>query len=488
MGWHFWKPPVFDDDDTTRLAALLHTLLLAVIVVLSVYMLSQVGKRGYTTFSFFISANGALILVSMALLIIMRRGYVRAAATAILVFAWLNITAQIWVYGGTRDASFAAYSIVLAAAGLLLTYWHCLAFTVMSILAGFGMAYAETIGMLPYQPDPPYQLWVDHSLNFVLLTAILLLIRTSLDTALQRARRGEQALQERNRELEAIRATLEERVAERTHRLTEQNAQLQAQINERQQAEAALQEALEREREMLDDVRLNLSLALPHELRTPLNTVLGFSELLVRPEIFSEPERVAQYAENLRKGAARLHRVVENALLYANLRFLRYTDTTMSTRLTRAYSVKYIVESVATHCAERVGRSDDLRLDLHDFRVYAQPEHVKKILTELLDNAFKFSQPGTPVSVKTQVHDRCYALYIVDQGRGMTARQIQAIGGYVQFERRYYEQQGIGLGLVLASLLTQLEGGELTFSSEKDAGTCVRLRFECFPEQEAECA
>lgn len=480
---HILKPPKFDNEDTTRLAALLHAMLLAVIVLLSIYVVGQFANRNYTILSFFVWANGLLILFSIGLLLLMRRGHVRLAAAAMLVISWIDITAQTWVYGGTRDASFAAYVLVIAASGLLLDWWFCLGFAAASIVNGGILAYAESIGLLPYRPDPPAQLWMDHSLNFVLLTAIILLIRRSLSAALKRARHGEQAVLEKNWELEAIRASLEERVAERTRRLEEQNARLQSEIEQHHQAQSALQEALDREREMLDDVRLNLSLALPHELRTPLNSILGFSELLLNPATLPESDRIVRYAAGIHSGATRLHKLIENTLLYANLRFLHYTsDQAASTRLIRAYSVKDIITSIARQCAKQSGREADLLIEIEDFRIYAQPGHFKKILNELLDNAFKFSQAGTPVTITTRAHERCYALDISDQGRGMSPEQIRAIGGYSQFERQHYEQQGIGLGLVIASLLAQLEGGEMTFTSEKNQGTCVRLRFECFPE------
>jgi signal transduction histidine kinase len=122
-------------------------------------------------------------------------------------------------------------------------------------------------------------------------------------------------------------------------------------------------------------------------------------------------------------------------------------------------------------------------MEIEDVRIYVLPKHFKKILTEILDNAFKFSKAGTPVRLTTQahVHDQFYTIDITDQGRGMSPEEIEAIGGYVQFERKHYEQQGMGLGLVIASLLTQLEGGNLTLHSEKDRGTRVRLRFVCTP-------
>jgi signal transduction histidine kinase len=475
------KPPIFEGEDKTRIAGLLHMMLLCLIVFLSAYTLIQILRGENTDLSSFLAANGTLIALSVGLLIFMRRGYVRAAGVCFMLFSWIDITAQAWLFGGTRDASFAAYGIVIVASGLLLGRWLCISFAALSVIAGWSLAYAETAEIIGFAPDPPYMLWIDHSLNFVLLTTVVVLITNSLNAALERARRDERELAAKNRELQAIRASLEERVAERTQQLADQNAQLQQEIDERQQAQAALQEALDREHKMLEDVRLNLSLALPHELRTPLSSILGLSEILLQSQPLPAPDRIMKYADGIHQGAVRLQRLVENTLLYANLRFLQYAQRESNhMHLEMSHAIKGVIISLAQQCARTARRHDDLVLGVvDDRRIRIIPEHLRKILTELFDNAFKFSKAGTSVRITTKVSGPWYTLNIEDQGRGMTAEQMRAVEGYMQFERRLYEQQGMGLGLIIASLLTQLERGTLTIESEKGQGTVVHLTFAC---------
>jgi signal transduction histidine kinase len=475
------KPPIFEDEDKTRIAGLLHMMLLCLIVFLGAYTLIQILRNESTDLSSFLTANGTLIGLSAGLLIFMRKGYVRAAGTCFMLFSWINITVQAWLFGGTRDASFAAYGIVIVASGLLLDRWLCIGFAALSVIAGWSLAYAETVEIIAFAPDPPYMLWIDHSLNFVLLTTVVILIANSLNAALARARRDERELAEKNRELQAIRVSLEDRVAERTQQLAEQNTQLQQEIEERQQAQAALQEALDREHKMLEDVQLNLSLALPHELRTPLSSILGLSELLLQSQSLPTPDKLMKYADGIHQGAVRLQRLVENTLLYANLRFLHYAQRDSNhTYREMSHVIKGVIISLAQQCARTARRQNDLVLGvIDDRRIRIVPEHLRKILMELFDNAFKFSEAGTSVRVTTQVKGSWYTLHIADQGRGMTAEQMRAIEGYMQFERRHYEQQGMGLGLIIAHLLTQLERGTLTIESEKGQGTAVHLTFAC---------
>ena len=92
-----------------------------------------------------------------------------------------------------------------------------------------------------------------------------------------------------------------------------------------------------------------------------------------------------------------------------------------------------------------------------------------------MDNAFKFSKPGSRVQVQAETRDLGYQLTVVDGGRGMTASQISEIGAFVQFERKFYEQQGSGLGLTVVGRLAKLHGGTLKIQSDYGSSTSVGL-------------
>lgn len=65
---------------------------------------------------------------------------------------------------------------------------------------------------------------------------------------------------------------------------------------------------------------------------------------------------------------------------------------------------------------------------------------------------------------------------ITDRGRGMKVEHLSNIDAYVQFDRRRHEQQGTGLGLVIAKRLTEMHGGTLNLDSTEGAGTTVTIR------------
>lgn len=245
-----------------------------------------------------------------------------------------------------------------------------------------------------------------------------------------------------------------------------------------------LQDLLEREHRLLDELRLHLSLTLPHELRTPLNIISGFAQLLKSPSFATTPDQVMEYAQHIYSNSLRLQRLMENTLLYAHLKLLKYTSREGGNwPVQENLSTQRFIQAVAKQQAQTMSREADLRLELVDTHLRIAPNNLKKILTELLSNAFKFSAPGTPVTITTTINGHLCILSIRDQGRGMTQEQIENIGAYMQFERREYEQQGVGLGLIIAYLLMQLEGGVLSIDSQVGQGTTISLVLNCAPER-----
>jgi len=65
---------------------------------------------------------------------------------------------------------------------------------------------------------------------------------------------------------------------------------------------------------------------------------------------------------------------------------------------------------------------------------------------------------------------------VQDSGKGMTPEQIQAVGAFVQFDRRQNEQQGIGLGLGIVEKMCRLYGGSLRIEPGIPKGTTVTMR------------
>lgn len=238
------------------------------------------------------------------------------------------------------------------------------------------------------------------------------------------------------------------------------------------------EELVKRSEQKLSDLRGSISLALPHELLTPLNGIIGFASILMQDAATLQPEEVQEFSTHIYTSANRLHRLIENFLIYAHLEMVSADPAKMAAlRQADPLSACDLVSQVAAQKARQVQREPDLVLALEELWVRVSAEHLKKITEEILDNAFKFSDRGTPVRVLTGGRGPAAFLAVINRGRGMTAEQILSIGAHMQFERKFYEQQGSGLGLTIAKRLTELHGGRLTITSTPGEETTVEAAF-----------
>lgn len=254
-------------------------------------------------------------------------------------------------------------------------------------------------------------------------------------------------------------------------------------IKARLQKQAEMKEQAARR---LDDLRGNIILALPHELRTPLNVILGFSDLLMSDAEGMDPKRVEEMATHIYKAANRLYHLTENYITYAQTELIA-GDPRLFESFRAGYQLypSYSIAGYAREHAKSRDRADDFTQEMEDVAcIGLSDEYLKKITIELIDNAFKFSQKGTPVRLIGRVNGDLYMLEFHDKGRGFPVEHIHNIGGFSQFERNQYEDQGSGLGLIIAKRLTELSGGTFAVESEPDAGTVVTvgLPIRAYPE------
>ncbi len=228
----------------------------------------------------------------------------------------------------------------------------------------------------------------------------------------------------------------------------------------------------------IDTMAENIMTALPHELRTPLNTIIGFSEMLTVESQSLKPDLITDWSQHINVAAHRLYRLVENYLFYARLEVARNGNQTIinvdDAKLEMPLS---IIEMQVYSRADHYGRHNDLETNLVDASALQMFDlHLNKIVEELVDNAFKFTQDGEKVHVSTRVEDDYYILCVKDEGRGIAREDINSIGAYMQFERWFFEQQGMGLGLAIVKLLTSIYNCELNFDSIPNPGLAVEVK------------
>jgi two-component system, sensor histidine kinase and response regulator len=227
----------------------------------------------------------------------------------------------------------------------------------------------------------------------------------------------------------------------------------------------------------LAHLRDNISVMMPHEMRTPLNGIISNAELLATSAATLKPGEVAEMGQEILKSSQRLERLIENFLIYAQLELIAADPKNVSAlRIGKTDRPAAVIRNIAEAQAGHAARPNDLNLELVDVTLPMSEEYFGRIVSELVQNAFKFSEAETPVVIRLTESFNGMELSVTDQGKGFSTEQIRRIGAYVQFDRKLTEQQGLGLGLVIAKRLAELHGGSLSIEGRKGSGTTVTIR------------
>jgi signal transduction histidine kinase len=214
---------------------------------------------------------------------------------------------------------------------------------------------------------------------------------------------------------------------------------------------------------------------LPHEFFTPLGGMIGLIEILRSTYSSFSPVEIEDMLNDLHQSSLRLHRSLRNYLLILDLQAAPPEDAPARVENVTGHQLKEALNLGVNDALRRHARTENVTFEVEEAAVAASPGDITLFAEELVDNACKFSQQGSPITVRL---GRDGVLTVTDAGRGMSGEEVKQIGAFRQFDRKKHEQQGLGLGLVLVQKLAAKCGATLTIDSEPAKGTCVKIAFQ----------
>jgi PAS domain S-box-containing protein len=239
-------------------------------------------------------------------------------------------------------------------------------------------------------------------------------------------------------------------------------------ITEKKNTELALIKAKE-SAEASDRLKTAFMNNISHEIRTPLNGILGFTEVLADPTL--SPKDKDMYTAMLYNSSERLINTVTNFLDISLL-------TSGNQRVVKKEMNLYILLQQIMEKFKSVSVQKNLALSLelpfreNDVIIVSDKDLLEKILTQLTDNAIKFTTKGS-VTVGCRINESEILFYVRDTGVGIHEQSRQQIFDYFMQENtasnRGYE--GSGLGLTIARGFIGLLGGRIWMESEKGKGS-----------------
>ncbi len=216
-----------------------------------------------------------------------------------------------------------------------------------------------------------------------------------------------------------------------------------------------------------------------HEFNTPLHGIIGGLNLLLSARDSFSQQQIQELLFSILKSGLRLNHSLANLMMFEEIKRAEvYTEllSMFVNGFSKSGWTQKVQSELMTMSREIYNRTADLDLQLENVAVNINTEYLQRLILELVDNALKFSKPGSPVKVIGKQVDELYVIEVIDYGRGFVLESLEDIAPFKQFNRKKYEQQGLGIGLYLVKRLTEFNQGELKIDSFVGEGTRVEIK------------
>jgi two-component system phosphate regulon sensor histidine kinase PhoR len=218
--------------------------------------------------------------------------------------------------------------------------------------------------------------------------------------------------------------------------------------------------------EIKDDFMNNMT----HEFKTPISTISVASEVLLNAHPESSIGRISKYAQIIYDENQRMRlqvdRVLQMAVMEKGEFHLNKTDVLMHELLR-----KTVHNLCLEHCTKPVHVKYEL--DANPEVLFVDALHMTNIITNLLENAIKYSSDEPELEIRTSNQDNGMLLELIDNGIGMSADTLRHI--FDKFYRvptgNIHNVKGFGLGLYYVKTMVEAHNGTVAVSSEPGRGS-----------------
>ena len=218
-----------------------------------------------------------------------------------------------------------------------------------------------------------------------------------------------------------------------------------------------------------DKIKNDFITTVSHELRTPLTAIKGWGEMLreLGPDdieltkrgtdiIISESERLSQLVEEL-------------------LNFSRLQNGTLSLRLEKIDVLAELDETIFVFKERSKRDGIELTYSAPDLPapMMADPNRIKQVFVNILDNAFKYTEQGGMVSVEAFIDGERLIIQVLDTGCGIAQEDLPNVK--MKFYKANIQVRGSGIGLAVVDELVKMHNGTLDIQSKLGIGTTVTI-------------
>ncbi len=226
------------------------------------------------------------------------------------------------------------------------------------------------------------------------------------------------------------------------------------------------------EYEELSKMKSDLLATVSHELRTPLATIKGYSTMILDYFAKLSTDETKEYLKSIDNSTDRLSKLVDNLLetsrLEAGLLHLEKTPANLT----------QLIEGVAAEAAVRDNQRHTFTTNAKRLpRANIDPKRIRQVLDNLIDNATKYSPPGTEIEIAAEQSGNELLVSVTDHGPGIPAGELTNIFDRMyRIEQRVYSgADGMGLGLYICQRLVAAHGGRIWAESTVGKGSSIKF-------------
>ena len=211
-----------------------------------------------------------------------------------------------------------------------------------------------------------------------------------------------------------------------------------------------------------------------HELKTPLATISLAVDALKTAKVQSDPTSVAYFSNIIKEENVRMNKHVETILETGQL---ENKDLELNRQPVNVHDlIQAVVDSYKLQLEEKPSNIH-MQLDATTPEITADEEHLLHVLSNLMDNAIKYSKEAIDILVSTANVNNKIIITVEDNGIGMTNETKKHI--FEKFYRAHsgniHNVKGFGLGMSYVKRIVALHKGQIRVQSELDHGTTIEI-------------
>lgn len=222
-----------------------------------------------------------------------------------------------------------------------------------------------------------------------------------------------------------------------------------------------------------NDSKTRLLSILSHDLRSPFNSLSSYLEMLSEFEVSSEERQSLE--RSLLDETKSMQVMLYNLLSWTKSQM----DDGAGVKLTKLNLSAIVAECMQVQQTAAAIKSISIRTQVDQaIELTADPNMLKLVIQNLLNNAVKFTPSGGEILIFSQHESGSIKLHVADNGIGIPLdRQDNLFTFHATSTYGTNHEKGIGLGLLLCKEYTELQHGRISFSSQQGQGTTFTLEF-----------